>query len=56
MKEIIMSDEIIANLGPLAALAGVWESDQGVDTSRIHGKKNHNKISWKNNIWANGAS
>lgn len=34
-----MSDEIIANLGPLAALAGIWESDQGVDTSRIHGKK-----------------
>jgi hypothetical protein len=25
--------EIIANLGPLAALAGVWEGDQGVDES-----------------------
>ena len=34
-----MSDEIIAHLGPLASLAGVQESDQGVDTSRIHGKK-----------------
>ena len=34
-----MSDEIISNLGPLAALAGVWESNLGVDTSRIHGKK-----------------
>ena len=34
-----MSEEIIANLGPLAALAGTWESDKGLDTSRIHGKK-----------------
>jgi len=33
------SSEIIANLGPLAPLAGVWESDQGVDTSRIHGEE-----------------
>lgn len=39
-----MSDEIISNLGPLAPLAGVWESDQGVDTSRIHGKKTHTKF------------
>ena len=34
-----MSDEIIAKLGPLAPLAGIWESDQGVDTSRIHGEE-----------------
>lgn len=34
-----MNDEIVATLGPLAPLAGVWESDQGVDTSRIHGKE-----------------
>ena len=34
-----MTDDIIANLGPLAPLAGVWESDKGVDTSRIHGKE-----------------
>ena len=33
-----MSDEIFSHLGPLAALAGTWESDQGIDTSRIHGK------------------
>jgi hypothetical protein len=39
-----MSDAIIAKLGPLAALADVWGSNQGVDTSRIH-EKNHNKIS-----------
>lgn len=39
-----MSDEIIANLGPLAPLAGDWESDQGVDTSRIHGKKTITKF------------
>lgn len=32
-----MSNEIIDNLGPLAPLAGVWESDKGVDTSRVHG-------------------
>jgi len=34
-----MSDEIIKNLGPLAPLAGTWESDLGVDTSRIHSKE-----------------
>ncbi len=34
-----MSNDIIANLGPLAALAGEWQGDQGIDTSRIHGKK-----------------
>ena len=33
-----MSDEIIANLGPLAPLAGIWESDKGIDTSRVHGE------------------
>ena len=42
-----MSDEIITNLGPLAALAGVWESDQGVDTSRIHGEKTIKKLTSK---------
>jgi len=39
-----MSNETIANLGPLAPLAGVWESDQGIDTSRIHGKKTITKF------------
>ena len=34
-----MNDDISTHLGPLAALAGTWESDKGVDTSRIHGKK-----------------
>ncbi len=34
-----MSDEIIKNLGPLAPLAGTWEGDSGVDTSRIHSKE-----------------
>lgn len=34
-----MSDELITYLGPLAALAGTWESEDGEDTSRIHGKK-----------------
>ncbi|MCU7940485.1 MAG: FABP family protein [gamma proteobacterium symbiont of Bathyaustriella thionipta] len=39
-----MSDEIINNLGPLAPLAGVWESDKGVDVSRIHGKETTTKF------------
>lgn len=39
-----MTAEIINNLGPLAPLAGVWESDKGVDTSRIHGKKTITKF------------
>ena len=34
-----MSDEIISNLGPLAALAGSWQGSDGVDTSRIHSKE-----------------
>ncbi len=34
-----MSDEIIENLGPLAALAGTWEGDQGKDFSRIHSEE-----------------
>jgi hypothetical protein len=39
-----MSDEIIKNLGPLAALAGVWEGDKGIDTSRVHSKETITKF------------
>jgi len=39
-----MSEEIIANLGPLAPLAGAWVSDQGIDTSRIHGEETITKF------------
>lgn len=39
-----MSDEIIKNLGPLAALAGTWESDQGVDFSRVHSKETETRF------------
>ncbi|MES9858055.1 MAG: heme-binding beta-barrel domain-containing protein [Sedimenticola sp.] len=39
-----MSDDIYANLGPLAPLAGTWESDQGVDISRIHSKETTTKF------------
>lgn len=39
-----MSDEIISKLGPLAPLAGVWESDQGIDLSRIHGQATTTKF------------
>lgn len=38
-----MSNDIINNLGPLAALAGTWEGDQGVDISRIHSKETETK-------------
>lgn len=38
-----MSDEIIKNLGPLAALAGTWEGDKGVDFSRVHSKETTTK-------------
>ncbi len=38
-----MSEEIIKNLGPLAALAGTWEGDKGIDFSRIHGKEQETK-------------
>ncbi len=31
-----MSNDIINKLGPLAALAGTWEGDKGIDVSRIH--------------------
>jgi len=34
-----MSDEIIKNLGPLAALAGTWQGETGVDVSRIKSRE-----------------
>ncbi len=39
-----MNDEIIKHLGPLAALAGTWEGDKGVDISRIHSKETQTKF------------
>jgi hypothetical protein len=39
-----MSEEIVKNLGPLAALAGTWEGDQGIDTSRIQSKETVTKF------------
>jgi len=39
-----MSNEIIKNLGPLAALAGTWEGDQGIDISRIQSKETKTKF------------
>jgi len=38
-----MSDEIIKSLGPLAALAGTWEGDKGIDISRIKSKETETK-------------
>jgi len=34
-----MNDAMKQNLGPLAALAGTWEGDQGIDISRIHSQE-----------------
>ena len=34
-----MDKTIIENLGPLAALAGSWSGDNGLDVSRIHSKE-----------------
>ena len=39
-----MSNEIIKNLGPLAPLAGTWESDKGIDFSRIHSEEKETKF------------
>ncbi len=38
-----MSADIINELGPLAALAGTWEGDSGIDISRIHSKETETK-------------
>jgi len=38
-----MSDGIVENLGPLAALAGTWEGNQGIDVSRIHSEEKETK-------------
>jgi len=38
-----MSNEIIENLGPLAALAGTWEGDKGIDISRIKSQETKTK-------------
>jgi len=38
-----MGDSIINNLGPLAPLAGIWESNLGVDFSRVHSKETETK-------------
>lgn len=38
-----MGDEIIKNLGPLAALSGTWSGDTGVDISRVHSKETETK-------------
>jgi len=39
-----MSETIVKNLGPLAALAGTWEGDAGIDVSRIHGEKKETRF------------
>jgi len=38
-----MSEEPVKNLGPLAALSGTWEGDQGIDFSRIHSQEKETK-------------
>jgi len=39
-----MRDDIVKNLGPLDALSGTWEGDQGVDFSRVHSKETETKF------------
>ena len=34
-----MTSDIIAKLGPLAPLAGIWEGDKGKDLARRHSKE-----------------
>lgn len=34
-----MSAEIIEKLGPLAPLAGIWESENGIDVARVHSEE-----------------
>jgi len=38
-----MNVELAKNLGPLAALAGTWEGDQGIDVSRVHSQEKETK-------------
>jgi len=38
-----MHDKLIQHLGPLAALAGTWAGDQGIDVSRVNGKEKETK-------------
>jgi len=38
-----MSADIVEKLGPLAALAGIWEGDQGIDVSIIQGNERRTK-------------
>ena len=39
-----MSEEMIRRLGPLGALAGTWEGDQGLDFSRVHSKEKETRF------------
>jgi len=36
--------EMLQKLGPLAPLAGVWEGDQGIDRSWIHGRETETRF------------
>lgn len=39
-----IDEDIVKNLGPLAALAGVWEGNQGLDTSPIRNGQTETKF------------
>ena len=39
-----MSNTIIEDLGPLAPLAGIWESSGGIDYARVHSKETETKF------------
>ncbi len=39
-----MDEEMISKLGPLAALAGTWEGDQGIDIARVHSRETETRF------------
>jgi len=38
-----VNEDILAKLGPLAPLAGVWEGDKGIDISRVYSQEKETK-------------
>jgi len=44
VRGAFMGEQIVKNLGPLAALAGTWEGAQGIDFSRVHSKEKETRF------------
>ena len=43
-KPASIDEDIVKNLGPLAALAGTWEGDQGLDIAPIRNGQSETKF------------